>query len=277
MIKLVKPSLLVLCSALSACSLLGGTTGEAPGSRTASAGPAGAVASPEVDEAWFKAYEARLQAALQGSAFRLSRHESAWVVTAPVEHTFNPDRPEMLLPVSLGPISRVAKLLENDPSSAVMVLGHTDASGSDQLNQTLSSRRASAVGAIFSLSGLKTDRLMIKGMGASMPLLANASKQNQARNRRVEMVVSPKKTFRVLVAMYRNPEQSADLLRPMMAPVGEETQVAMAEAATPVKKAPAVSKTARTAKTTKKPVAKSKTTKTVASKAVTASQKSKKQ
>ncbi|MEX5502123.1 OmpA family protein, partial [Pseudomonas syringae] len=81
---------------------------------------------PKVTQAWLDDYEPRLRTAIKDSNLQLERRENVLVVTAPVEGSFNPDRPAMLLPVTLGPFTRVAKILEADPKTAVLVLGHSD-------------------------------------------------------------------------------------------------------------------------------------------------------
>ncbi|MBB3102277.1 outer membrane protein OmpA-like peptidoglycan-associated protein [Azomonas macrocytogenes] len=227
-----KSTTLMLCMAVSGCSFIdklgiGDKTGS---NNSAGTGKSiGAVETPKVDAAWFSDYETNLQTALTGSSFEITRYENALIVTAPVDSTFNPDRPGMLLPVSLSPITKVAKLLEKDRTTAVMVLGHADSLGSAELNHTLTTNRASAVGAIFSLSGLKSDRLLIKGMGSLMPRSANDSKEGRALNRRVEMVLSPKNVFKVLVTQYRSPAQPIKVISPVSPAVAKTTRVALGE------------------------------------------------
>jgi len=120
---------------------------------------------PKITQAWLDDYEPRLREAVKDSKLQLERRENVLVVTALVDASFNPDRPAMLLPVTLGPFTRVAKAVEGDPKTAVLILGHADATGPSLANQKLSRDRAQSVAAIFSLSGLKQDRLMLRGMG----------------------------------------------------------------------------------------------------------------
>ncbi len=124
-------------------------------------------------------------------------------VTLPVDSSYNPDRPNMLLPMTLGPITRVAKTVEGDPKTAVLVLGHADTSGASAANQKLSLERAASVSAIFRLSGLQRDRLTLKGMGSVMPRAANDSPEGRALNRRVEMLLTPQNTMVALLAKYQ--------------------------------------------------------------------------
>ena len=190
---------------------------------------------PKVTQAWLDDYEPRLREAIKGSNLQLERRENVLVVTAPVEGSFNPDRPAMLLPVTLGPFTRVAKILEVDSKTAVLVLGHSDTSGAAPANVKLSQERAQAVAAIFRLSGLQRDRLMLRGMGGEAPRAANDSVEGRALNRRVELLVTPQNTMVALLSKYNMPAP---------APVTMVAAQDVKPAAKPVTPAPAAKKAA---------------------------------
>ncbi|MFD0949913.1 OmpA family protein [Paraperlucidibaca wandonensis] len=77
----------------------------------------------------------------------------------------------------------------NQPnSSAILVVGHTDATGSAQGNQQLSERRARAVASILAEQGIARDRMYFQGAGASRPIADNSDSQLRGKNRRVEIV-----------------------------------------------------------------------------------------
>ncbi|WP_176517955.1 OmpA family protein [Pseudomonas faucium] len=162
---------------------------------------------PKIDQkatqAWLDEYEPKLREAIKDSKLQLERRDNVLAVTIPVDGSYNPDRPNMLLPMSLGPITRVAKTVEGDTKTAVLVLGHADSSGVAAANQKLSLERAASVSAIFRLSGLQRDRLTLKGMGAEMPRAANDSPEGRALNRRVEMLLTPQNTMVALLAKYQ--------------------------------------------------------------------------
>jgi outer membrane protein OmpA-like peptidoglycan-associated protein len=180
---------------------------------------------PKVTQAWLDDYEPRLRTAIKDSNLQLERRENVLVVIAPVEGSFNPDRPAMLLPVTLGPFTRVAKILEVDPKTAVLVLGHSDTSGAAPANVKLSQERAQSVAAIFRLSGLQRDRLMLRGMGGEAPRAANDSNEGRALNRRVELLVTPQNTMVALLSKYNMPAPApmrlvaAQDVKPVAAPV----------------------------------------------------------
>ncbi|MFC6339337.1 OmpA family protein [Pseudomonas sp. CCM 7891] len=160
---------------------------------------------PKITQAWLDDYEPRLRTAIEGSSLQLERRDNVLVVIAPVEGFYNPKRPAMLLPVTLGPFTRVAKAVESDPKTAVLVLGHVDATGTAPQSQALTKERAQSIASIFSLSGLKQDRLMLRGMGDLMPRAANDSKQGRALNRRMEIMFTQRTTMLALLSKYNSP------------------------------------------------------------------------
>ncbi|MFG0500166.1 OmpA family protein [Pseudomonas sp. YQ_13] len=197
---------------------------------------------PKIDQkatqAWLDEYEPKLREAIKDSKLELERRDNVLAVTLPVDSSYNRDRPNMLLPLSLGPITRVAKTVEGDPKTAVLVLGHADSSGAAVANQKLSLERAASVSAIFRLSGLQRDRLTLKGMGSMMPRAANDSAEGRSLNRRVEMLLTPQNTMVALLAKY---QQAA----PAPAPASMvAVQDAKAAAKKPVAKAKTPAKTA---------------------------------
>jgi len=227
---------------------------------------------PKIDtkmtQAWLDNYEPRLRAAIKDSKFELERREDLLVITAPVDSTFNPDRPAMLMPVTLSPITNIAKMMEGDPKTAVLVLGHADSSGAGALNQKLSLQRAQSIAAIFRLSGLQRERLTLRGMGSVMPRAANDSVEGRSLNRRVEILLTPQSTMLALVAKYNQPTFSpAEMLAAQEAPVPAAKAPAKAAAKSTAKQATASKKApAKTAakKAAAKPAAKATATKKVA-------------
>lgn len=81
------------------------------------------------------------------------------------------------------------------PTSAVQVRGHTDATGSASVNQTLSQQRASNVAAYLATQGISQSRLSSVGLSSTHPIVlekyADGSDNAAGRtiNRRVELVV----------------------------------------------------------------------------------------
>lgn len=209
---------------------------------------------PKVTQAWLDLNEPKVREAIKDSKFELERRDDILVVTAPVDSTFNPDRPEMLLPTNLGPISRMAKIVEVDQRAAVLVLGHSDVASDS--NVKISQQRAQSVAAIFRLSGLQRNRLNLRGMGADMPRAASDSAPGRALNRRVEIILTPQDTMVALMAKYNLPP-APTLLAVQTANAAPAPAAAPAKPAAPVKAtAPARKATASKAAAAKAPAAK---------------------
>ncbi len=87
-------------------------------------------------------------------------------------------------------ISKINATLRNYPDTIVQVVGHTDSSGSAELNQRLSEQRASNVGNIIYGSGV-SNPMYSKGCSFNKPIVANTTKENMSLNRRVEIYLYP--------------------------------------------------------------------------------------
>ena len=74
----------------------------------------------------------------------------------------------------------------------VEIQGHTDNSGTREINERLSSDRAAAVRTWLAAPGVDGNRLESKGYGSSRPLAPNVTPANRPRNRRVQVVVLDK-------------------------------------------------------------------------------------
>lgn len=220
--KLSKRLCLLLCVSLAACSSVDEKAEQAKAKAEREAKPVVAVEPAKPDAKWLERYETNLRDALKGSPFEVERREDLIAVIAPVKGTFNPDRPGMLLPATLGPITQVAKMLEKDPETAAVILGHGDGIGDEAAGVALSLERARAFAAIFRLSGLKHDRLQTRGLGGEMPRSTSKDVVGHALNRRVEILLTPQTRFALLAARYQAPAAKAVV-------DGEAAQVAVVD------------------------------------------------
>ena len=99
-----------------------------------------------------------------------------------------------LLPGARAKLNQVAiALAESDPQQKIVVEGHTDSRGSDALNQDLSARRAAAVRNYLVSKGLAPERVVAQGLGPSRPISDNETAEGRANNRRVELIVQPRR------------------------------------------------------------------------------------
>jgi OOP family OmpA-OmpF porin len=91
-------------------------------------------------------------------------------------------------PESEPSLVQMVKLLENRPSLKVYVIGHTDNTGTLELNLKLSADRADAVVKALVGRGIAPSRLKAAGVASYCPIAANANEQGRTQNRRVELV-----------------------------------------------------------------------------------------
>ncbi|MDD9893485.1 MAG: OmpA family protein [Gammaproteobacteria bacterium] len=77
--------------------------------------------------------------------------------------------------------------IQADSKATYQVVGHTDSSGPEAYNQTLSEQRAQAVLAWLVANGVDANRLTAVGKGESSPVADNSTAEGRAQNRRVEL------------------------------------------------------------------------------------------
>jgi outer membrane protein OmpA-like peptidoglycan-associated protein len=95
-----------------------------------------------------------------------------------------------LKPGATHSLDRLAKYLEGNPETRVIIEGHTDNRGSDAYNEDLSQRRAQAVADELVSRGIASDRFEVMGRGESLPVADNGTPEGRQQNRRVEIVFS---------------------------------------------------------------------------------------
>lgn len=83
-----------------------------------------------------------------------------------------------------------ADSLQNNPGTQVTIIGHTDNTGSDAINNPLSVDRAASTRDYLVSRGVAYQRIQIDGRGSYEPVAPNDTSANRARNRRVEIFVT---------------------------------------------------------------------------------------
>jgi len=94
-----------------------------------------------------------------------------------------------LKPESQLKLAKLAGILMVFPDIKLSIEGHTDATGSEELNLKQSTDRARTVYEFLLSQGESTDRMKYQGFGSSRPVAPNDNEINRAKNRRVEVVV----------------------------------------------------------------------------------------
>jgi len=169
-------------------AVLGGVIGKQAGSTSKGAilgavlgGAAGAAIGARMDR------QARdLQSRLPGA--RVERVGEGIEVTFDSGILFDVDS-DVLRSASESNLQALAASIEDYEGTEVLVVGHTDATGSDAYNQALSDRRADAARTFLLRQGVDPDRVEAVGRGESEPVADNASAQGRQHNRRVEIAI----------------------------------------------------------------------------------------
>lgn len=89
-------------------------------------------------------------------------------------------------------IKQLADVLLEHPDMNINVEGHTDDSGNANFNWDLSVKRATSVVKILTAQGLDPKKITASGRGLYAPLVENDNPDNKAKNRRTEIILSPK-------------------------------------------------------------------------------------
>ena len=84
-------------------------------------------------------------------------------------------------------LDRFAEGLRNNPNAEVRIIGHTDSTGSDAINNPLSLDRAESTRNYLTARGVSGARIQVDGRGSREPIAGNDTAAGRARNRRVEI------------------------------------------------------------------------------------------
>lgn len=94
-----------------------------------------------------------------------------------------------LQPQSMGIIRQISQVLQQESDMGLLIVGHTDDDGDDQLNLKLSEKRAHAVkNTLITIYGIDNARLQTQGKGETEPVSDNDTADGKAQNRRVEFI-----------------------------------------------------------------------------------------
>lgn len=87
-------------------------------------------------------------------------------------------------------LDRLATSLNQHPVTTVSIIGHTDSTGSDAINDPLSINRAAATRDYLAMRGVSAQRIAIDGRGSRQPIADNVTASGRAMNRRVEIFIA---------------------------------------------------------------------------------------
>ena len=97
-----------------------------------------------------------------------------------------------LKPQNFDLLAKVEKAIDVFPRSELIIEGHTDSFGGDDMNQKLSQQRAESVQQyMINAMRIPTYRLIATGYGETRPVASNETAAGRARNRRIDIVIKP--------------------------------------------------------------------------------------
>ena len=134
--------------------------------------------------------EAELRAELEGTGVSVVRNGDNITLNMPGNVTFATNSAD-LSPAFFDVLNSVGKVLAEFEQTVVEVAGHTDSTGTDSYNQSLSERRANSVSTYLKGQGVIPQRLITIGMGEARPIADNTTDSGRQVNRRVEITMVP--------------------------------------------------------------------------------------
>lgn len=88
-------------------------------------------------------------------------------------------------------LTRFAENMNANPDTDIKIIGHTDSTGRHEFNMQLSEKRAESVMNFLRANNVAAGRMIPIGMGPDEPIVSNDTKENRAKNRRVEIYILP--------------------------------------------------------------------------------------
>ena len=95
-----------------------------------------------------------------------------------------------LNPASRTSLTKFANSLKANPDTEISIIGHTDNTGTDELNNRLSIERAASVKSFVMSQGVADARMATSGMGRYQPCATNDTAEGRQQNRRVEVFIN---------------------------------------------------------------------------------------
>lgn len=185
-----------LMAAAAACVwVLAGCASPEPAPAPAPA-PAPKAAAPAVDaNAWtarLAELKSALEAATQGSGVTLEQTaDNQLHVVLPSDRSFDVGRANVKRDLA-GVLDKIGEGLRNATRAKLLIVGHTDSTGTEAVNERLSLARANNARTHLVTRGVPADIVATEGRGSREPVAENDNAAGRAQNRRVEIFVSDK-------------------------------------------------------------------------------------
>ncbi|MGZ3159714.1 MAG: OmpA family protein [Burkholderiaceae bacterium] len=178
-------------------AVLGNMTGNGGGGRTATGALLGGAAGAVIGNIWSKRMEEQkrtMEQATQGTGVQVSQTaDNRLKLDIPSDISFDTNRAD-IKPNFRPVLDQFASTLNQNPATTVTIVGHTDNTGSDAINNPLSVERAAQTRDYLENHGVAPNRFNIAGRGEHEPIASNDTASGRARNRRVEIYVAEQGT-----------------------------------------------------------------------------------
>jgi outer membrane protein OmpA-like peptidoglycan-associated protein len=173
-------------------AVLGGVIGSATGGKAGTGAVIGAAVGAVAGNIWSRRQEERkqkMEQATQGTGVEVTRtQDNQLKLNVPNDISFNTGS-AAIKPELRAVLDPFASSLQGDPNARISIIGHTDSTGSDAVNNPLSIERAQSVRDYLSARGVSSGRIDTFGRGDREPIADNNTESGRARNRRVEIFI----------------------------------------------------------------------------------------
>jgi outer membrane protein OmpA-like peptidoglycan-associated protein len=174
-------------------AVLGAATGGGGGGRAATGAVIGGAAGAMAGNIWSNRMEQQkrqMQQATQGTGVQVSQtQDNRLKLEIPSDISFDVGRSD-IQPNFRPVLDKFANTLVENPATRITIVGHTDNSGTNAINDPLSVNRAARTRDYLTSRGVASNRFAVEGRGSHEPLAGNDTEANRARNRRVEIFVA---------------------------------------------------------------------------------------
>lgn len=144
-------------------------------------GAAGAIIGHQMDQ-----QASELMTEIPGATVRRVGEGITVVFNSGLMYDFDSDQ---IRSDAAGNLNHLAASLRKYPNTQLLIVGHTDDSGSDAYNQALSQRRANAALSYLGRQNVPSSRIAASGRGESEPIATNDTEGGRQSNRRIEVAI----------------------------------------------------------------------------------------
>lgn len=173
-------------------ALAGAVLSSATGGKAGTGALAGAAVGGLGTYIWSQNMEKQkreMEQATQGTGINVSQTaDNQLKMDIPSDISFDTGRSD--IKGNFAPIlDRFAAGLRDNQNTDLRIVGHTDNTGSDAINNPLSVERAVSTRNYLTMRGVSGSRIHVDGQGSYQPIASNATASGRAQNRRVEIFV----------------------------------------------------------------------------------------